>query len=401
MARRRHPPLPGALASLTVLVLVLAACSSSHVASGHSTTTTSTAAAVSSSTTTASSTTTTAPAGPPGGPVPAGFQAQSVTFVSDQEGYVLGRTSCSAASCTAVLRTMDGGRTWAGIPAPSVGVGSGPEADEIRFADPMDGWVFGHQVLESTHDGGAHWSNVPLPGGGSIQSLEAGAGFAYALVITGNGANPAPAAVYRTPAGADTWSVVPGGTVPNAVAGVVLVHGPSLWMVVQPAAGASVFRAYSGGTWATRSLPCQGPSGDAIAAADTVDMAVVCASGAAAGQQPKLVYVSADAGSSWKAAGSAPQGGDTLGLAMASTSSLVISAASGASELYGSFDGGRTWTTVEQDTSGGGLPWEDLGFTDASQGVVVEGQVGIPGSRTHLYITRDGGHSWSPVGFTS
>jgi len=401
MARRRRLSVTRTCVVLPAVALVLSACSSSHVVgSSHATTTTTAAAGT--STTAVPTTTSTTPSGPPGGPVPSGFRAQSVTFVSDQQGYVLGATGCGAASCTAVLRTRDGGRTWAGIPAPALGVGSNTgDAYEIRFADPSDGWIFGHQVLQSTHDGGAHWSAVPLPGGGSIESLEAGGGFAYALVITGNGANPAPAGLYRTPVGTDSWSVVAGTTVANAVAGVVVVHGGSVWMVVQPAAGASVFRASSGGAWATRSLPCQGPSGDAIAAVDPEDMAVVCASGAAAGQQPKLVYVSADGGSSWKAVGSAPQGGDTLGLAMASPSTLVISAASGASELYGSFDGGKTWTTVEQDTSSGGLPWDDLGFTDAAQGVVVEGEVGIPGTPTHLDMTRDGGHSWTPLRFTS
>ncbi|HUZ44117.1 MAG TPA: hypothetical protein VMU63_06900 [Acidimicrobiales bacterium] len=402
MASRRRSSLPRRCVFLAATALVVAACSSSHVVgSSHSTTTTTTGGAATSSST-APTTTTTAPPGPPGGPVPSGFEAQSATFVSDQEGYVLGATGCAAVACTAILRTRDAGRTWAGIPAPSVGVGSAaPDANEIRFADPMNGWVFGHQALQSTHDGGAHWSDVALPGGGSIQSLEAGGGFAYALVITGNGANPAPAGLYRTPVGTDRWSIVAGTNVANAVSGVVVVHGASVWMVVQPAAGASVFRASSGGTWVTRTLPCQGPSGNAIAAVDAQDMAVVCASGAAAGQQPKLVYVSTDAGSSWKPAGSAPEGGDTLGLAMASTSGMVISAASGASELYGSFDGGKTWTTVEQDTNGGGLPWEDLGFTDASQGVVVEGQIGIPGTPTHLDMTRDGGHTWAPVTFTS
>jgi len=400
MGRRRCSSITRTCVVLPAAALVLAACSSSHVVgSSHASTTTTAAAGT--TTTAAPATTTTTPSGPPGGPVPAGFEAQSVTFVSSQDGYVLGTTGCPAASCTGVLRTVDGGRTWAGIPAPSVGVGSAPDVNEIRFADPMDGWVYGHEALQSTHDGGAHWSAIPTPGGGSVQSVEAGGGFAYALVIQGNGANPAPANLYRTPAGADSWSVVAGATVANAVSGAVVVHGSSVWTVVQPAAGATVFRTLSGGAWVTRSLPCQGPSGDAIAAADAQHMAVVCASGAAAGQQPKLVYSSADAGSSWKAVGSAPEGGDTLGLAMASTSTLVISAASGASELYGSFDGGKTWTTVEQDTSSGGLPWADLGFTDPAQGVVVEGQVGITGTPTRLYMTRDGGHSWAPVSFSS
>jgi len=93
--------------------------------------------------------------------------------------------------------------------------------------------------------------------------------------------------------------------------------------------------------------------------------------------------------------------GDTLGAAMASPSVVVVAAASGASFLYGTFDAGRSWSTVYQDTAGGGAPWRDLGFTDASQGVVVEGlqpgTAGLPPNR--LLMTRDGGHTWAPVTF--
>jgi photosystem II stability/assembly factor-like uncharacterized protein len=86
---------------------------------------------------------------------------------------------------------------------------------------------------------------------------------------------------------------------------------------------------------------------------------------------------------------------------MASTSTIVIAAASGASYLYASFNSGRTWSTVDQDTDGGGLPWSDIGFTTPLQGVVIEGQVGITGTASRLFVTHDGGHSWSPASFSA
>lgn len=384
-------------AVLAVLSLTVAACSSSPARPRAATTTSTTGASTS---TTTASTTTTTEVGPAGGPVPAGFQAQSVTFVSASEGFVLGAAGCSAGTCSAVLRTRDAGHSWVGIPAPAMKVGADSgQASQIRFADPADGWIDGHGVLFATHDGGATWQSLSSPGSGTIESLAAAGGYAYALVISGNGANPAPASVYRTPVAGDSWALMPGSAVSGAVSGSLVVQGASAWEVVQPAGAKAVLKALASGQWVGRPLPCQGPSGQALAATDATHMAVVCANGAAAGQQPKLVYTSADGGQTWAAAGSAPDGGDTLGVAMASTSTIVIAAASGASYLYASFNAGRTWSTVDQDTAGGGLPWSDLGFTTPLQGVVIEGQVGVSGTASRLFATHDGGHSWAPVSF--
>ena len=384
-------------AIFAALTIGLAACASSP-ARPKAQATTSTSGASTTSTTMAATTTT--EAGPAGGPVPSGFEAQSVTFVSANEGFVLGVARCAAGTCPAVVRTRDAGHSWVGIPAPTVKVGTDTgEASQIRFADPANGWIDGHGVLSATHDGGASWQSLSSPGSGTIEALQAGGGYAYALVISGNAANPAPASVYRTPVGSDSWSLMPGSTVSGAVAGSLVVQSGSAWEVVQPAGAKSVLRALSGGQWVSRALPCQGPSGQALAAGDATHLAVVCANGAAAGQQPKLVYTSADGGQTWTAAGTAPEGGDTLGVAMASNSTIVIAAASGASYLYASFNAGRSWSTVDQDTDGGGLPWYDIGFTTPLQGVVIEGQVGITGTASRLFVTRDGGHSWVPASF--
>lgn len=385
-----------------VLALLVSGCSSSH----HHTASVATTTTSSAPTTTAAPSTTTTLAGPPGGPVPSGFEPQSVTFVSGSLGWVLGAAPCSAGLCTAVVRTEDGGQTWSSIPAPSAGVGTGAgQIDEIRFADPLDGWAYGSGALEVTHDGGARWSSVAVPGASasSLESLEAGGGHVYALVLAGSGATPAGASVYESPVGADTWTLQPGSSVAQAVSGRLVVEAGMAWMVVHPSDGSTVFRADVSGRWVSRSLPCQESGGEVLAAANASDLAVICAQGAAAGSQPKLPYLSTDAGVSWQPAANAPLGGDTIGAAMAGPGTIVISAASGASWLYASFDGGQTWSTVEQDNTSGGEPWEDLGFTTPTQGVVVEGIVRSSGSGVppapKLFITRDGGHSWAAVSF--
>ena len=108
--------------------------------------------------------------------MPNGFAATSVTFVSVDEAFVLGTAPCSHAPCTSIVRTLNRGGSWVGLPAPVVaawqrrGRSSAPAVWGIRFADPAHGFVFGNGLYETT-DGGEHWATVAGPQG-SILSLE-------------------------------------------------------------------------------------------------------------------------------------------------------------------------------------------------------------------------------------
>src|SRR5215471_17472442 len=48
----------------------------------------------------------------PGTPVPASFKANSVTWVSAQRGWVLGAARCGQSTCSDVIGTSNGGKTW-------------------------------------------------------------------------------------------------------------------------------------------------------------------------------------------------------------------------------------------------------------------------------------------------
>ena len=61
--------------------------------------------------------------------------------------------------------------------------------------------------------------------------------------------------------------------------------------------------------------------------------------------------------------------------------------------LAGSFDGGKTWATVHD---AGSVAFSELGFTTTEQGVAI---ATASSGASHLLITRDGGHTWSPVTF--
>ena len=141
--------------SLCLVVMVIAACGgSSPVATPSSSGATSTAEP-NHVPTSASASRTAAP--PVNGPVPSGFEPASYTFVSADQGWVLGTAPCALPPCTSLLRIRDGGRTWFGIPAPrtplAIAVGfNGPltsGVSTVRFADALRGWVFGPELWET------------------------------------------------------------------------------------------------------------------------------------------------------------------------------------------------------------------------------------------------------------
>jgi photosystem II stability/assembly factor-like uncharacterized protein len=47
-----------------------------------------------------------------GSAVPAGFRANSLSWLSPQRGWVLGEAACGTGTCSYVIDTTDGGKTW-------------------------------------------------------------------------------------------------------------------------------------------------------------------------------------------------------------------------------------------------------------------------------------------------
>jgi photosystem II stability/assembly factor-like uncharacterized protein len=81
------------------------------------------------------------------------------------------------------------------------------------------------------------------------------------------------------------------------------------------------------------------------------------------------------------------------GIAAPSTKDVVVDAASGASLIYHSANGGATWATRSFDDGGAGL--FDLQFATPALGAVVEGRPGLGASANRLLVTHDGGATWS------
>lgn len=329
-------------------------------------------------------------AGPPGGPVPRGFAPASVTFVSLGLGWAIGQAPCSNPHCTSVVRTKDYGRSWVGIPAPRTDGGNKPrDVSNIRFADPGDGWAYG-PGLWSTHDGGASgWHEVGAPGGGRVLALAAAGGRVVAVVSTcGSQQGCAGFQVYGTPADTDQWRPLPGakGDAANLS---LTIRGGRAYVAGGPRGQSAVWSGPVDGsaTWTRRDAPCTGEAVTAgIGSASSGDLVLVCAGRPDAGGQPKTVYLSDDAGASWRRVGEAPSGGLLTSIALtpeqmffATNHGLLISS-----------DHGRTW---RRDLAGHSYAY--VGFTSSRQGVLVPEDAGAG----KLLFTRDGGHTWSPSRF--
>lgn len=357
---------------------------------------------------------------PPGTPataaVPTGFRPGSVTFVSSTTGFVIGvDPSCPAGTCVALARTTDRGSSWEALPAPTAGYAARGTAasasaaalvSEVRFADEMDGWIYGPSLF-ATHDGGASWKEIDL--GGPVVALETSGGYVDAVVspCSGAGECTGPMAIYQAPSSGGAFTKVLSGPTVSSGAGDepdLSLHAPVGFANLASAGQGSLY-ATSGlssgaGGWKPFPDPCAsttnahfGPVG--FVATNTTDLWTLCGGSAGAGSEAKTVMKTTNGVS--VVAGSPPAGGDAEGLAATASGTLVVAAASGASELYLSTDGGALWTTAETYDDGG-VGFNDLGFTTATQGVVIHGLPGPPGNfSSQLLMTFDGGSSWNVV----
>lgn len=396
--RRRGMRTSLALAALAVaLAAQLAACSTPAGSPGPSASATGSLAAGTETGAAGSS----AGAKPPGGPVPAGFTAQDLTFVSANQGWLLGTAPCSSKPCTSIVRTTDGAHSWVGVPAPRAelepGGQSGCDATRLcvrglRFASSTVGYAYGSTALYLTRDGGATW----VKQAGQADAIEVGDGTALRVSHDTQGCPPGCGyEVSTAPVGGGTWQTVtaPGTLTGNAVQLLRVGHRAFLAVYRNPAGGAEDAQATlatssdDGRHWATRSDPCgteAGQEGDTtqLAVGPEGSLTVLCL---VRGGGSGYVVTSTDGGANFgphhRTPGTYP---DAVGAA--SPTILVVS--TGAT-LYRSTDGGTSWSEVAHapapppNNGGAGV----IGFENAQTGRWVLGTAAV-------LTTTDAGHSW-------
>jgi hypothetical protein len=307
--------------------------------------------------------------------------------------------TCPTGSCAVLASTSNGGSSWSYAGAVPVAItGPNPAVSKVRFATKNDGWVFGPQ-LWSTHNGGQTWTEQTTPG--PVSDVEASGGVAYALEAS-CGTPPCIQGdhLLQTPVSTDGWTAISGpklGDGPGSLA----PHGNTVWVVVN-GGGTSTFDMVVGGTsWHRLANPCPAVGTDlALVGVAPVSMTALfelCAGDPGAGSETKVVLFSSDGGAHATATSAAPaRGGLASGIAAASTAVVAVPAASGASYVYRSADGGHTWGTP-LNQGDGGVGYFDVGFTTATQGVAVYGNPAQ--GKSSLLMTHDAGATWKPVRF--
>ena len=331
---------------------------------------------------------------------------ESVTFISPSVGWVLGLSLCGGSACVRLASTTDAGGSWTWVAGAALPALAPASPRELRFADSEDGWISGSH-LYATHNGGRTWAEIAFPGVGaraSVGALEAADGRVYAEVAEGTEPNTGgPVALFGSPTSVDSWHPIPGVTTGGAgYSGDISLAQGVFWVMLHPAvvtaqgtdARSTLYSSSDGITWHSKMQPCPSSTLANVAAGTSLRVFIVCNGGGAAGSEVKTAYVSENAGATYRRVSDPPFGGDFETVA-ASPTSVSIACASGATEIYSSFNDGVTWTTTF-GAGDGGLGLSDLGFTTAVQGVVIHGQVQYPQSM-QLLMTRDGGRVWAPI----
>ncbi|MGH9126030.1 MAG: YCF48-related protein [Acidimicrobiales bacterium] len=342
------------------------------------------------------------------------MQIADLTWVSDADGWGLGSAPCSTPPCTSVVHTLNGGQSWAGLPAPvaylptlqSLSTGCSATfacVSGIRFASASVGYVFGQSSLWMTTDGGHSWTERSKD---TTDALEVDGSTVVRVVNPAFESPPGiPFSVEEAPVGSTSWHTVLSATVPGDSVSLA-VQGSDLSLLVgqNPAGGANdehgtLYRSTDGGThWASGPDPCGvGPGG---VEADARDIGAAPGGTLVAGctvrnsSSPGFVVVSSNAGASFGGQHPAGTSPELTRVAAATPQRLVVLTADNQSEhLSVSWDGGVTWTTTYTVNSTSQGP-QFLGFEDANTGRA------IVTDRT-IVTTSDGGQHWVAYTFPS
>ncbi len=356
---------------------------------------------------------------PPPAPVPANFQPGSVTFVSTGTGWVMGQAGtpghCATQYCTSVARTDDAGKTWTGVPAPLTGPADGATGvSQIRFLNLADGWAFGPELF-ATHDGGEHWTQIDTQGL-RVTGLETVDGRAFALFASCSGTGPTFAGqctsftLYSSPASADDWTPVGPSTSGLADGGgygsasIVLTGtrgyllAPDGMLYAGPVDGTAPWQAVARiGCAVGTAQPDGQPSGALLAAENATDLVLACTPPPVpGGAQKKLIFASADGGSSWHPiepaavgpAAVAPAAGTATSVADSPAGTVVLGTTQGIDVLPA---GSTTWQQIAlTGAPPGGFSF--VGMTTDEQGVAVPADV----AAGTVWFTFDAGQDWQP-----
>jgi hypothetical protein len=342
---------------------------------------------------------------------PPGFLAQSTSWVDKSNGYLLGSAPCGSKTCSDVLGTTDGGKTWSllGHPhAPIIQAGQEHSGiSEVRFGTTSTGWAFA-PLLRHTDDGGVTWTEESIPGDqGQVLSLATTVNGAWAVVSPCKwghfgACRKQPLTLWRTLEPSSThWMKIQ--TLPYNFAANIAALGTTVYVVdPQLEFGGDDVLLYSsdGVTFDTRTAPCDHSQDlELLQAVPTsaTTVALLCDGDPGFSKAVKSVYVSTDTGQTDKYRGTMGLYGIQAELAASPSGNLAVASWSDGSFMYiNDSEHGKTWQMPE-GIGDGGLGWNDVVYVTNKEAYVVYSPVSQFEPQGQLWVTHDAGRSWQVV----
>jgi hypothetical protein len=344
-----------------------------------------------------------------GAPVPASFKANSITWVSAQQGWVLGAAQCAKNTCSDVIGTSDGGKTWqliGTVKAPLANIGKGTHGvTTVRFATPSVGWSFGiGSLLFRTGNGGKSWARMPVPGGArQVLGMAASATQTYLITsdcVLGKALCAKPLGFWRIATGGSAWTHIPLNLPASNVAG-VSVLGKAVYVVdeqLERGRADKLYASTDGVHFASRPAPCDHTQDIALMQAVALPaghVALLCDGNPGFSKAVKTVYTSANTGKTDTFAGQMGLFGIQAELAASPSGNLAVASASDGSFIYINDTHKKAWTMVE-GIGDGGAGWNDISYVSNTTAWVVYGPADFT-DIGQLWVTHDSGHHWGPV----
>ena len=313
------------------------------------------------------------------------------------DGYLwmLGTYPCETSTCPVLMRSTDGGKSWARVGTPP------PSVDTLVFANGEDGYAYFQgsatekSVLYWTGDSGKSWRLAPAVFQESqVLSVVTTEGHAYVLAdehcVVNRGCKTLD--LGSSAVTDDTWTIrgVPIDTVQYNVD--LAAFGSKVWLFVVSGGGsnAKVLVSDDGGASFTN-LPSTGMEGLSCRATATsaTTLWAFCATGLEGGG-----LRSTDGGrvferlSGWK--GASPNGADILPV----SDSEAVYLWGGGPYMYLTRDGGRKFSSLwrRQNLNYG----YSIAFADKKAWVILGVNEG-PSGNNLMWRTTNGGHTWQSV----
>ena len=353
----------------------------------------------------------TAAASSSSGPQPQPTGANSITWVSPAQGWVLGQWACAKGSskvCTQVLRTGNDGKTWKLLSTLPVTIAAARPGgvfitgiSDITFANAKDGWVYGSSIMYRTANGGKTWKAMRLPRGAKqmYQIVPTAAGFYGMTSACPQSANPGCEAK-----GLSLWKIGPAGstwtklyhTLPfNVPAGAYLTaSGKTVYVVdgdmMTLGKGRFLVSTDSGARFAARTSPCSTGSPEYSEMTEAVpqnatSVFMLCVGNAGLSRAMMSVYKSSNNGKTDQfdgqitSPGIAPFAwGIQAQLSVSPTGNLAVAASSDGTFMYIKVNKMTSWEMRIGYSEVASPGWNNLAWITGTQAWAVYSPVSTP-----------------------